>query len=161
MPTRFKKTRKLRGHVSAGHGRVGKHRKHPGGRGNAGAEHHHRIHTVKYHPGYIGKRGMRNFHAKPNRDYKRFVNVDELWGLIGEDARQYFKNHPDEKPIVDVTRVGINLVMGRTREPVPAPIIVYSRSFTKKAIEKIEAAGGECIVLGKSPEVCAAISSQA
>ena len=33
MPTRFSKTRKHRGHVSAGHGRVGKHRKHPGGRG--------------------------------------------------------------------------------------------------------------------------------
>jgi hypothetical protein len=33
MPTRFSNTRKHRGHVSAGHGRVGKHRKHPGGRG--------------------------------------------------------------------------------------------------------------------------------
>ena len=37
-----KKTRKLRGHVSHGHGRIGKHRKHPGGRGNAGGQHHHR-----------------------------------------------------------------------------------------------------------------------
>ncbi|KAL4362483.1 hypothetical protein GQ457_04G007770 [Hibiscus cannabinus] len=36
MTTRFKKNRKKRGHVSAGHGRIGKHRKHPGGRGNAG-----------------------------------------------------------------------------------------------------------------------------
>jgi large subunit ribosomal protein L27Ae len=26
-----------------GYGRVGKHRKHPGGRGNAGGQHHHRI----------------------------------------------------------------------------------------------------------------------
>ncbi|GAA5840810.1 hypothetical protein JCM11251_001703 [Rhodosporidiobolus azoricus] len=33
MPTRFSKTRKHRGRVSAGHGRVQKHRKHPGGRG--------------------------------------------------------------------------------------------------------------------------------
>ena len=37
-----KKTRKKRGHVSAGHGRIGKHRSHPGGRGNAGGQHHHR-----------------------------------------------------------------------------------------------------------------------
>ena len=36
MPTHLKKHRKSRGHVSAGHGRVGKHRKHPGGRGLAG-----------------------------------------------------------------------------------------------------------------------------
>ena len=42
MPTRLSKTRKHRGHVSAGHGRVGKHRKHPGGRGLAGGMHHHR-----------------------------------------------------------------------------------------------------------------------
>lgn len=38
MPTRFSKTRKHRGHVSAGKGRVGKHRKHPGGRGLAGGQ---------------------------------------------------------------------------------------------------------------------------
>jgi large subunit ribosomal protein L27Ae len=38
----FKANRKKRGHVSAGHGRIGKHRKHPGGRGNAGGQHHHR-----------------------------------------------------------------------------------------------------------------------
>lgn len=40
MATTKKKTRKLRGHVSMGHGRVGKHRKHPGGRGNAGGQVH-------------------------------------------------------------------------------------------------------------------------
>ena len=55
MTTSKKKTRKLRGHVSHGHGRVGKHRKHPGGRGNAGGQHHHRINMDKYHPGYFGK----------------------------------------------------------------------------------------------------------
>ncbi len=43
-----------RGHVSAGHGRVGKHRKHPGGRGLAGGQHHHRTNFDKYHPGYVG-----------------------------------------------------------------------------------------------------------
>lgn len=53
--TNKKKTRKLRGHVSHGHGRIGKHRKHPGGRGNAGGMHHHRINFDKYHPGYFGK----------------------------------------------------------------------------------------------------------
>jgi hypothetical protein len=49
------KNRKKRGHVSAGHGRIGKHRKHPGGRGNSGGQHHHRIMFDKYHPGYFGK----------------------------------------------------------------------------------------------------------
>uniref|UniRef100_A0A4W2E6X2 Large ribosomal subunit protein uL15 n=1 Tax=Bos indicus x Bos taurus TaxID=30522 RepID=A0A4W2E6X2_BOBOX len=36
MPSRLRKTRKLRGHMSHGHSRISKHRKHPGGRGNAG-----------------------------------------------------------------------------------------------------------------------------
>eukprot|EP00408_Alexandrium_pacificum_P020522 CAMPEP_0171196614 /NCGR_PEP_ID=MMETSP0790-20130122/21993_1 /TAXON_ID=2925 /ORGANISM="Alexandrium catenella, Strain OF101" /LENGTH=46 /DNA_ID= /DNA_START= /DNA_END= /DNA_ORIENTATION= len=42
MTSRFKKHRHSRGHVSAGKGRIGKHRKHPGGCGNAGGQHHHR-----------------------------------------------------------------------------------------------------------------------
>merc|ERR1712000_587887 len=44
MPTRTSKTRK--------------HRKHPGGRGLAGGQHHHRTNMDKYHPGYFGKVGM-------------------------------------------------------------------------------------------------------
>jgi large subunit ribosomal protein L27Ae len=55
FPAGLSKNRKKRGHVSAGHGRIGKHRKHPGGRGNAGGQHHHRIMFDKYHPGYFGK----------------------------------------------------------------------------------------------------------
>ncbi|KAJ4184814.1 60S ribosomal protein L28 [Fusarium falciforme] len=47
MPTRLSKTRKHRGHVSAGKGRIGKHRKHPGGRGLAGGQHHHRTNMDK------------------------------------------------------------------------------------------------------------------
>ena len=39
----LKKNRKQRGEIFAGHGRVGKHRGHPGGRGKAGGQHHHRI----------------------------------------------------------------------------------------------------------------------
>jgi len=54
----------MRGSVSFGHGRVGKLRKHPGGRGNAGGLLHHRTLFDKYHPGYFGKVGMRVFHLK-------------------------------------------------------------------------------------------------
>jgi ribosomal protein L15 len=65
----MKKCRKLRGHVSHGHGRVGKHRKHPSGRGNAGGQHHHRILMDKFHPGYFGKKGMRVFRLNKNQDF--------------------------------------------------------------------------------------------
>jgi large subunit ribosomal protein L27Ae len=55
MVSALRKTRKMRGSVSCGYGRVGKHRKHPGGRGNCGGMHHKRIMMEKYHPGYFGK----------------------------------------------------------------------------------------------------------
>merc|ERR1712002_1001979 len=60
MPTHLRKTRKMRGQVSHGHGRIGKHRKHPGGRGLAGGQHHHRI------------------------------NFDKFWSLVGEDVRKQY-----------------------------------------------------------------------
>uniref|UniRef100_A0A8C8X250 Large ribosomal subunit protein uL15 n=1 Tax=Panthera leo TaxID=9689 RepID=A0A8C8X250_PANLE len=50
MPSRLRKTRKLRGHVSHGHGHIGKHQKHPGGQGHAGGMHYDRINLDKYHP---------------------------------------------------------------------------------------------------------------
>jgi len=43
----LRKTRKLRGHVSHGMGRIGKHRMHSGGRGKAGGMHHMRINMNK------------------------------------------------------------------------------------------------------------------
>ena len=67
-----------RGHVSAGHGRVGKHRKHPGGRGLAGGQHHHRTNMDKYHPGYFGKVGMRYFHKQGNHFWKPVINLDKV-----------------------------------------------------------------------------------
>merc|ERR1712021_255728 len=86
MPAHQKKTRKMRGHISHGHGRVGKHRKHPGGRGNAGGQHHHRINMDKYHPGYFGKLGMRYFHKTNNQYHCPTINLDKVWTLVSEQT---------------------------------------------------------------------------
>uniref|UniRef100_A0A8C0X764 Large ribosomal subunit protein uL15 n=1 Tax=Castor canadensis TaxID=51338 RepID=A0A8C0X764_CASCN len=43
MPSRLRKTQKLQGHESHGHGRISKHQKQPGGRGNAGGMLYQRI----------------------------------------------------------------------------------------------------------------------
>lgn len=71
MPTRFSQTRKHRGHVSAGHGRIGKHRKHPGGRGLAGGQHHHRTNFDKYHPGAF-------FSLLPEQGLSEMESEDEV-----------------------------------------------------------------------------------
>ncbi|KAL0273313.1 UNVERIFIED_CONTAM: hypothetical protein PYX00_006011 [Menopon gallinae] len=146
MATTKKKTRKLRGHVSHGHGRVGKHRKHPGGRGNAGGMHHHRINFDKYHPGYFGKLGMRNFHLNRNTKWCKAINLDKVWSLISEEARLRCKNLKDGKaPVIDVVKAGYYKVLGKGRLP-KQPVIIKAKFFSKRAEEKIKAVGGACVL---------------
>merc|ERR1711974_596754 len=73
-----------------GHGRIGNHRKHSGGRGNAGGLCHHRANFDKYHPGYFGKVGMRNFHVHSNKliSYCPSINLDKLWTLVLSTTRR-------------------------------------------------------------------------
>jgi len=144
-----KKTRKLRGHVSHGHGRVGKHRKHSGGRGNAGGNQHHRINWDKYHPGYFGKVGMRHFHLKKNPYFCPSLNIDKVWSLVTEQTYQKYSNPETNKegkaPIIDVTRAGYFKVLGKGALP-KVPIIVKAKFFSRRAEEKIKAIGGACVL---------------
>merc|ERR1712080_595428 len=141
MAAHLKKNRKKRGHVSAGHGRIGKHRKHPGGAGNSGGQHHHRINFDKYHPGYFGKVGMRYFHKLRNRFHCPVINVEKVWSLVSEDKRLFWKEHTDKAPVIDVTKAGFLKVCGSGHIPAQ-PVIVKARFFSKSAEKKITEAGG-------------------
>ncbi|KAI3934568.1 hypothetical protein MKW92_006437 [Papaver armeniacum] len=88
MKTHLKKTGKKRGHVSAGHGHVGKHGKHPGGRGNPEV-------------------GMRYFHKLRNKFYCPIVNIDKLWSMV-----------PTKHQIIDVTQYGYFKVLGKGVFPI-------------------------------------------
>ncbi|GAB0092062.1 zinc transporter 1 [Sergentomyia squamirostris] len=141
-----RKTRKLRGHVSHGHGRIGKHRKHPGGRGNAGGMHHHRINFDKYHPGYFGKVGMRVFHMRRNQSHCPTINLDKLWSLVGDKVREdCAKEGAKGVPVVDLVKFGYYKLLGRGHLP-KQPIIVKAKFFSSKAELKIKKAGGACIL---------------
>ena len=144
---RLKKTRKLRGHVSHGHGRIGKHRKHPGGRGNAGGLTHHRINFDKYHPGYFGKVGMRYFHLTRNKYHCPTINLDKLWSLVSEQTRENYKDKKDgPAPVIDVVRAGYYKVLGKGLLP-KQPVIVKAKFFSRKAEEKIKNVGGACVLV--------------
>ncbi|MCJ1311881.1 60S ribosomal protein L28 [Agyrium rufum] len=146
MPTRFSKTRQHRGDVSAGHGRVGKHRKHPGGRGMAGGAHHHRTNLDKYHPGYFGKVGMRYFHKTTNQYWKPTINLEKLWSLIPSEQREeYLKagKNGDTAPVIDLLNLGFSKVLGKGRLP-EIPVVIRARYFSKEAERKIKEAGGVC-----------------
>lgn len=139
MPTRFRKTRKHRGNVCAGYGRVGKHRKHPGGRGMAGGQHHHRIAMDKYHPGYFGKVGFRTYHQK--HDFSATVNVNQLWSLVEDADTKKSQSTKDAAIVIDTLSKGFSKVLGSGDLP-NIPIIVKARYVSATAEEKIRAAGG-------------------
>ncbi|KAK4533415.1 hypothetical protein CCYA_CCYA17G4297 [Cyanidiococcus yangmingshanensis] len=149
MATRLKKNRKKRGHVSAGHGRIGKHRKGGarGGRGMAGGMHHHRTLLDRYHPGYFGKVGMRHFNAGADRNakYTPCINIDKLWTLVPAAEREKFASQSDTAPVLDVTRAGYFKVLGRGHLP-KQPIIVKAKFFSKTAEKRIKDAGGVCVL---------------
>eukprot|EP00244_Chara_vulgaris_P002386 TRINITY_DN141_c0_g1_i5.p1 TRINITY_DN141_c0_g1~~TRINITY_DN141_c0_g1_i5.p1 ORF type:complete len:147 (+),score=31.21 TRINITY_DN141_c0_g1_i5:318-758(+) len=144
MTTRLKKNRKKRGHVSAGHGRVGKHRKHPGGRGNAGGMHHHRIMMDKYHPGYFGKVGMRHFHMLKNKYHCPIINVDKLWTLVPEEIREK-ADGAKSAPLIDLTKKGYFKLLGKGLLP-EQPLVVKTKFVSKFAEKKIKEAGGAVIL---------------
>lgn len=126
----------------------GKHRKHPGGRGNAGGQHHHRINFDKYHPGYFGKVGMRNYHVRKNSlsNFCPTINVENLWSLVGEKTRKELSEDKRKRaPVLDVVKHGFFKVLGKGSLP-SQPIIVKARLFSKEAEEKIKKVGGACIL---------------
>ncbi|KRX03529.1 Ribosomal protein L18e/L15P [Pseudocohnilembus persalinus] len=146
MVAHLKKQRKMRGHVSNGHGRVGKHRKHSGGRGNAGGLTHHRNLFDRFHPGYFGKKGIRVFHLKKNAKFAPVVNIDKLWSLVSEETRTKYAQSKDLVPVIDVTKAGYFRVLGKGRLP-NQPVVVKAKYFSATAERRIKAIGGACVLV--------------
>ena len=128
-----------------GYGRVGKHRKHPGGRGKTGGQHHHRIHFDKYHPGFFGKVGMREFHLKRNLYWKPEVNLDKLWSLVPAELREKAKTSK-EALTIDVTKLGYLKVLGKCVLP-KVPLVVKAKFFSRIAEKRIKSVGGACVLV--------------
>ena len=145
MTTRFRNTRRLRGSVSCGGGRIGKHRKHSGGRGNAGGLTHNRTAMDRYHPGYFGKIGMRFFHMKRNKLHSPSINVDKLWTLVTENSRKIYEQNTERVPVIDVTKAGYFKVLGKGFLP-RQPVVIKAKFFSKIAERKIKSVGGACML---------------
>ncbi|KAF3912956.1 hypothetical protein ABW21_db0205595 [Orbilia brochopaga] len=117
--------------------------KHPGGRGLAGGQHHHRTNMDKYHPGYFGKVGMRYFHKLQNQFWRPVVNLDKLWTLVPAETREKYLNggSSDTAPVIDLLANGYSKLLGKGRLP-EVPVIVKARFVSKLAEKKIKEAGG-------------------
>ncbi len=139
----------MRGEVCMGYGRVGKHRKHPGGRGLAGGQHHHRIMMDKYHPGYFGKVGMRVFHLRKNIHFRPTINLDRIWNLVPKEVRDEHlnaKTAPKNPLCIDVTKYGYHKVLGKGVLPAK-PFVVKAKFFSREAETRIKSVGGACVLV--------------
>uniref|UniRef100_A0A2K5NL23 Large ribosomal subunit protein uL15 n=1 Tax=Cercocebus atys TaxID=9531 RepID=A0A2K5NL23_CERAT len=97
MPSRLRKTRQLRGHVSHGHGHTGKHQKHPRGHGNAGGLHHHRLSFDKYQPGYFGKTGAAPIIDVVRSGYCKVLGKEKLPKQPVIVKAKFFSRRAEEK----------------------------------------------------------------
>merc|ERR1712036_95824 len=122
---------------------LSKTRKHPGGRGLAGGQHHHRTNMDKYHPGYFGKVGMRYFHRQTNHFWKPVINLDKLWSLVPVEQREKYlaDKKSDTAPVLNLLDFGYAKVLGKGRIP-EVPLVVRARYFSAEAERKIKEAGG-------------------
>merc|ERR1712055_47254 len=111
MATALKKHRKLRGKVSAGHGRIGKHRKHPGGKGNAGLLTHRRTRLCRYHPGLIGKIGIKKPNNSSGFRYSNATNIEKLAHHVPEEYRT--PSEDGTVPKINLTELGYTKVLGK------------------------------------------------
>ena len=98
----------------------------------------------KYHPGYFGKVGMRYFHKTNNQFHRPIVNLDKIWTLVGEEVRNKYKN-AEKVAVIDTLQHGYHKVLAKGRLP-EQPLIVRTKFVSRRAEEKIKAAGG-----GKCP----------
>ncbi|MEM4152944.1 MAG: uL15m family ribosomal protein [Candidatus Pacearchaeota archaeon] len=142
------KRSRIRGKRTAGYGCKKKHRGKgsKGGKGMAGTGKRagqKKTFLLKYVPNYFGKRGFTSIKKLKEKE-KKTINLDELQEKLEKFLKQ---------GIAKKTEKGIEIELKNykilSRGDVKEKLIVKASSFSKKAKEKIEAAGGSVIILEK------------
>ncbi|MHA1785108.1 MAG: uL15m family ribosomal protein [Candidatus Helarchaeota archaeon] len=126
-----KRRLKYRGSREHGYGKIGQHRKggQRGGKGKyTGAGKHLWTYIVKYEPNYFGKKG---FKRPPFIQKLKTLNIEELEKLAEKSNE------------INIINFGYEKVLGRGK--ITRALKITAKAFTKKAVQKIESAGGQCI----------------
>ncbi|MFQ5870623.1 MAG: uL15 family ribosomal protein [Candidatus Geothermarchaeales archaeon] len=135
MPHSKRKTRKRRGHRTAGYGRVGQHRKSGGrgGRGKAGMHKHKWSYTVKYAPDHYGRKGFKSL-RKPSRA----LNISGLRRLL---EAGYAQVDESGRRTIDLGKLGYDKLIGGGY--IEKPVLVVVNRSSAAAVERIRSAGGD------------------
>ena len=136
------KTSKYRGGRTHGRGKkAGRGAGLRGGRGNAGLHKHKWISTVKYSPGHFGRHGFKRPQSVVAD--KITMNLSDLELSLPELAREGFAEEKGGAWTVDLTKMGVDKLLGSGRIGVPVSVRVAEASA--KAKEKLEGAGGKLL----------------
>ncbi len=129
MIAKRKKVVKQRGHRTHGWGSPKKHRGSGsrGGKGWAGSEGHRMTYILKYARDRIGAKG---FKSKTGRTMKA-INLREADMIAGKEKK------------IDLSKLGYDKLLG-TGE-IKRPLEIKVDYYSKKAKEKVEAAGGKIV----------------
>ncbi len=138
------RTKKFRGSRTCGGG-TSKNRRgagNRGGRGRSGENKHHFTRALQ--GGYT--RGNHGF-TRPlkTRNNISVVNVGELDELADQLIEDGFAKIEDDVYHMDLAELGIEKVLGTGK--VTKSMVVTTNSFSSVAQEKIEGAGGSCVVI--------------
>jgi len=109
-----------------------------GGRGNAGLHKHKWISIVKYCPDYFGHHG---FKRPQSVVYSKItMNLSEVEQFLPSLSKNGFAEEKGGKWTVDLTKMGVDKLLGSGRIRMPLSIKVAEASAT--AQEKLKEAGG-------------------
>ncbi len=69
-----------------------------------------------------------------------------MWSLLSQRTQEKYSEEATVAPVVNVVRSGYFKVLGKGVLP-KQPLIVKAKFFSRKAEEKIKAAGGACVLV--------------
>ncbi|MEM2943316.1 MAG: uL15 family ribosomal protein [Methanomassiliicoccales archaeon] len=136
------KTKKFRGSRTHGRGKkAGRGAGLQGGRGNAGLHKHKVMYMLKYDPDHFGRHGFKRPQSVVGA--KITMNVGEIQENLQRLIADGFAENKDGKIILDLTKMGVDKLLGSGNIAEPVHIIVEDCSSLAR--EKVEAAGGAIV----------------
>ena len=143
---RRKKVVRQRGYKTHGWGSMKKHRGagNRGGRGMAGTGKRagHKVQQMwkKYGERYLGRKG---FKIQYKKNIEKGINLNIIERKLSSLIEKGFAKKEGDKVFVDLDRLGYNKLLGTG--DVNTKMQVKVKSFSKRAKEKLEKAGGELV----------------
>ena len=143
---RRRKIKKYRGSRTVGRGcaKRGRGSGEKGGTGLSGGHKQKWSYILRYMPDHFGKHGF----VRPDEVSAEIlaINVGDIDEHIDELVEKGAARREENKFIVDVSKIGVDKVLGGGK--VTHPIEVIAKEFSESAKKKLEEAGGKAVAGG-------------